>query len=78
MYFLENIGFLTEKKYRSHKYLDMRMVDTKRAATNEYLQQPFAFTLCTSIRINLHDLLRHRLLHSKQSFRKVLHRCLRF
>ena len=30
MYFLENIGFLTEKKYRSHKYLDIRIVDTKR------------------------------------------------
>ena len=40
MYFLENIGFLTEKKYRSHKYLDMRVIDTKKAAANGYLQQP--------------------------------------
>ena len=40
MYFLENIGFLTEKKYRSLKYLDIRVEDAKMAATNGYLQQP--------------------------------------
>ena len=40
VYFLENIGFLTEKKYRSLKYLDIRVEDAKMAATNGYLRQP--------------------------------------
>ena len=40
MYFLENIGFLTEKKYRSLKYLDIRVEDAKKAAANGYDQPP--------------------------------------
>ena len=40
VYFLENFGFLTVRKYRSLKYLDIRIVVYKKAATNGYLQQP--------------------------------------
>ena len=39
VYFLENFGFLTVKKYRSHKYLDIRIEVYKKAAANE-LRQP--------------------------------------
>ena len=52
MYFLENIGFLTEKKYRSLKYHDMRIIDTKKAAANEYLQQPLNLYYVTDIGID--------------------------
>jgi hypothetical protein len=45
VYFLENIGFLTEKKYRSLKYLDIRVEDAKMAATNGNLQQPCVISI---------------------------------
>ena len=50
--FLENIGFLTEKKNRSLKYHDMRIIDTKKTAANEYLQQPLDFYYVTDIGID--------------------------
>ena len=34
VYFLENAGFLTVRKYRSLKYLDIRIVDTQWVVAN--------------------------------------------
>ena len=37
VYFLENVGFLTVRKYRSHKYLDIRIVDTIKELLQIYI-----------------------------------------
>jgi hypothetical protein len=46
VYFLENIGFLTEKKYRSLKYLDIRIGYTSKGCRKFILATaPFALPI---------------------------------